>query len=131
MGSNSHEGDVNEDFAPDRPEFFLGDTHAAFRRLRREDPLPWYEGSGGAWCVLKHADVVAVSRDPRRFTSTATVPPSGSAHRRSTGPMSVGYSRRISVRPSSRIHGRSASSSCRMGTASALRYRLMRAEANQ
>jgi cytochrome P450 len=61
---------VSEDFAPDRPEFFLGDPHAAFRRLRREDPLPWYEGSGGAWCVLKHADVVAVSRDPRRFTST-------------------------------------------------------------
>jgi len=57
-------------FAPDRPEFFLGDPHAAFRRLRREDPLPWYEGSGGAWCVLKHADVMAVSRDPARFTST-------------------------------------------------------------
>ena len=47
-----------------------GRSARAFRRLRREDPLPWYEGSGGAWCVLKHADVVAVSRDPRRFTST-------------------------------------------------------------
>jgi len=61
---------VSEVFAPDRPEFFLGDPHAAFRRLRREDPLPWYAGSGGAWCVLKHADVVTVSRDPQRFTST-------------------------------------------------------------
>ena len=57
-------------FAPDRPEFFLGDPHAAFRRLRREDPLPWYAGSGGAWCVLKHADLLTVSRDPGRFTST-------------------------------------------------------------
>ncbi len=57
-------------FAPDLPEFYLGDPHAAFRRLRREDPLPWYPGSGGAWCVLKHADVMAVSRDPQRFTST-------------------------------------------------------------
>jgi cytochrome P450 len=57
-------------FAPDLPEFFLGDPHAAFRRLRREDPLPWYPGSGGAWCVLKHADVMTVSRDPQRFTST-------------------------------------------------------------
>ncbi len=57
-------------FAPDRPEFFLGDPHAAFRRLRREDPLPWYAGSGGAWCVLKHADVITVSLDPQRFTST-------------------------------------------------------------
>ena len=61
---------MTTDFAPDLPDFFLGDPHAAFRRLRREDPLPWYPGSGGAWCVLKHADVLAVSRDPQRFTST-------------------------------------------------------------
>src|SRR5215469_1501021 len=57
-------------FAPDLPEFWLGDPHAAFRRLRREDPLPWYPRTGGAWCVLKHADIIAVSRDPQRFTST-------------------------------------------------------------
>ena len=61
---------MTEAFAPDRPEFFLGDPHAAFRRLRREDPLPWYAGSGGAWCVLKHADLVTVALDPQRFTST-------------------------------------------------------------
>jgi cytochrome P450 len=61
---------VNPHFAPDSPEFWLGDPHAAFRRLRREDPLPWHPGTGGAWCVLKHADVMTVSRDPRRFTST-------------------------------------------------------------
>jgi cytochrome P450 len=57
-------------FAPDRAEFFLGDPHTVFRRLRREDPLPWYPGSGGWWCLLKHADVLEVSRDPGRFTST-------------------------------------------------------------
>ena len=57
-------------FAPDLPEFWLGDPHAAFRRLRREDPLPWHPGTGGAWCVLKHADIMTVSRDPQRFTST-------------------------------------------------------------
>jgi cytochrome P450 len=57
-------------FAPDEPDFYLADPHAAFRRLRREDPLPWYSGSGGAWCVLKHADLMTVSRDPQRFTST-------------------------------------------------------------
>jgi cytochrome P450 len=57
-------------FAPDDPDFYLGDPHAHFRRLRREDPLPWYEGSGGAWCALKHADVMAVARDPQQFTST-------------------------------------------------------------
>jgi cytochrome P450 len=64
---------MTERFAPDDPEFFLGDPHAEFRRLRREDPLPWYPGSGGAWCVLKHADILAVSRDPQRFTSTRGV----------------------------------------------------------
>ncbi len=60
---------MSASFAPDDPDFFLGDPHAAFRRLRREDPLPWYEGSGGAWCALKHADIMTVSRDPQRFTS--------------------------------------------------------------
>jgi len=61
---------MSGEFAPDRPEFFLGDPHTVFRRLRHEDPLPWYPGSGGAWCLLKHADIVTVSRDPGRFTST-------------------------------------------------------------
>lgn len=64
---------MDHGFAPDRSEFFLGDPHAAFRRLRREDPLPWHPGGGGAWCVLKHADVMEVSRDPSRFTSTRGV----------------------------------------------------------
>jgi len=64
---------MSGEFAPDRPEFFLGDPHAVFRRLRREDPLPWYPGTGGAWCLLKHADIVTVSRDPARFTSTRGV----------------------------------------------------------
>ena len=59
-----------DSFAPDQPAFWLGDPHAALRRLRREDPLPWYAGTGGAWCVLKHADILSVSRDPQRFTST-------------------------------------------------------------
>jgi cytochrome P450 len=61
------------EFAPDRAEFFLDDPHAVFRRLRREDPLPWYPGTGGFWCVLKHADIVEVSLDPQRFTSTRGV----------------------------------------------------------
>jgi len=64
---------MTEAFAPDDPDFFLGDPHAAFRRLRREDPLPWHPGTGGAWCVLKHADIMTVSRDPQCFTSTRGV----------------------------------------------------------
>jgi len=64
---------VQDGFAPDTAEFFQGDPHAEFRRLRREDPLHWYAGSGGLWCVLKHADVTRVSREPGRFTSTRGV----------------------------------------------------------
>jgi len=61
---------TNDAFAPDRADFYLGDPHAVFRRLRRDDPVCWYEGSGGVWCLLKHADIEAVSRQPRLFTST-------------------------------------------------------------
>ena len=61
---------MRSDFAPDQAEFFLNDPHPVFRRLRREDPVHWYEGSGGNWCLLEHADIEAVSRNPRLFTST-------------------------------------------------------------
>jgi cytochrome P450 len=61
---------MSTDFAPDSPDFFLGDPNAVMKRLRRTDPLPWTDGTGGAWCVLKHADLLAISRDPARFTST-------------------------------------------------------------
>ena len=56
------------DFTPDRAEFFLGDPHAAFRRLRAEDPLHWYAG-GPFWCATRHADVLEISRRPRQFSS--------------------------------------------------------------
>ena len=56
------------DFAPDRPEFYLGDPHASFRRLRAEDPVHWYE-EGGFWCITRHADVQEVSRHPRIYSS--------------------------------------------------------------
>ncbi len=44
--------------------------HAAFARLRREAPVFWQrQGRDGYWAVLRHADVVAVSRDPDTFSS--------------------------------------------------------------
>lgn len=55
-------------FAPDRVDFYLGDPHAAFRRLRAEDPVHWY-ADGPFWCVTRHADVAEVSRRPRTFSS--------------------------------------------------------------
>ncbi len=56
------------DFAPDHPDFYLGDPDTAFRRLRAEDPVHWYE-PGPFWCVTRHADIQQVSRNPRVFRS--------------------------------------------------------------
>src|SRR5690606_5148642 len=55
-------------FAPDLPDFYLGDPNAAFARLRAVDPLHWYEG-GPFWCATRHADVCEISRRPRSFSS--------------------------------------------------------------
>lgn len=46
--------------------------HAAFARLRAEEPVAWtLEADGsGFWSVTKHADVVEVSRDYNRFTAS-------------------------------------------------------------
>jgi cytochrome P450 len=54
----------NDDFAERVP-------HETFALLRREAPVWWYDWplGRGYWCVTKHADVVAVSRDTRTFTS--------------------------------------------------------------
>jgi cytochrome P450 len=55
-------------FAPDRPDFYQGNPHAHFRRLRAEDPVHWY-ADGPFWCVTRHADVAEISRRPRTFSS--------------------------------------------------------------
>jgi cytochrome P450 len=55
-------------FAPDRVDFYLGEPHAAFRRLRAEDPLHWYE-AGPFWCATRHAEVSEISRRPRIYSS--------------------------------------------------------------
>jgi cytochrome P450 len=50
-----------------------GFPHAAFKRLREEDPVAWVEeadGGSGFWAVTKHADVIEVSRDYKRFTAS-------------------------------------------------------------
>jgi cytochrome P450 len=56
------------DFAPDRVDFYLGDPHAAFRRLRAEDPLHWY-AAGPFWCATRQVEVCEVGRRPRAFSS--------------------------------------------------------------
>jgi len=46
-----------------------GYPHAAWRRLRREAPVHWFDLPGGVgfWAVTKRADVVWISKQPRRF----------------------------------------------------------------
>jgi cytochrome P450 len=56
--------------------FQRGEAWQAFDALRREDPLHWEDepGSGsGFWSVTRHADIVAIDRDPQTFTSTKFV----------------------------------------------------------
>lgn len=45
--------------------------HAAFERLRSQDPVSWIEEADGSgfWAVTRHADVVEVSRDYNRFSA--------------------------------------------------------------
>jgi cholest-4-en-3-one 26-monooxygenase len=51
--------------------FADGTPHAVFRRLRRESPVYWNEGTEGTgfWALTRHADVLEVSRDSERFSS--------------------------------------------------------------
>jgi len=57
----------------DPDTFRVGVPHAAFALLRREAPVfRQAEASGrGFWAVTRYADVVAISRDPRLFSSNA------------------------------------------------------------
>jgi cytochrome P450 len=56
------------------PDVFVGGVrHDAFATLRRDYPVYWNEErpdlGPGFWNVTRHADVVAVSRDPSTFSS--------------------------------------------------------------
>ena len=48
-----------------------GVPHESLAELRRTDPVCWQEldGQPGFWAVLRHADVVAVARDPETFSA--------------------------------------------------------------
>jgi cytochrome P450 len=54
------------------PAFYAGDPHATYDRLRAEDPVHWH-ADGDFWALSRHADVVAVSRDPHTFCSSKGV----------------------------------------------------------
>jgi cytochrome P450 len=52
----------------EEPGFYAGDPFPHYARLRREAPLAW-NADVGYWAVSKHADVVAISRDPETYCS--------------------------------------------------------------
>jgi cytochrome P450 len=52
----------------DDPAFYAADPFPHYARLRREAPLAW-NPARAYWAVSRHADVVAVSRDPATFCS--------------------------------------------------------------
>jgi cytochrome P450 len=57
-----------------RPETYGdGPPHEVFAELRASDPVVWQDipGQEGYWAVLRHADVVHVSRNPLLFSAEA------------------------------------------------------------
>jgi cytochrome P450 len=50
-----------------------GPPHDVYAEVRRHEPVSWQEmpGVGGYWAVMRHADVLAVSRDAELFSAQA------------------------------------------------------------
>ncbi|MEA1903140.1 MAG: cytochrome P450 [Actinomycetota bacterium] len=63
-------GDPNADITS-HDTYLSGFPHAAFRRLREDDPVAWIDEEDGAgfWAVTKHADIIEISRDYKRFSA--------------------------------------------------------------
>lgn len=65
--------DPSPDLGPDT--FRRGVPHEYFASLRRDAPVSWQEAPDMVphWAVVRHEDVLAVSRDPVRFSSAQGV----------------------------------------------------------
>ena len=48
--------------------FYAGDPYPTYRRLRDEAPAYW-DPVSRVWGISRYEDVVAVEKDPRRYTS--------------------------------------------------------------
>ncbi|HSL58343.1 MAG TPA: cytochrome P450 [Acidimicrobiales bacterium] len=74
MTTTEPEIDLGDDHADitSHDTFVQGVPHATFLRLRREDPVAWFDEADGSgfWAVTKYRDIIDVSRDPDTFTST-------------------------------------------------------------
>ena len=49
---------------------YEGDPQPTYTWLRNHDPVHWDE-TNQLWGITRHADIVAISRDPERFSSAA------------------------------------------------------------
>ena len=62
-----------EDFNIVHPDHYAdrGYPHDIFTRLRREDPVHWWDRTKGVpfWAITKHADITQISKMPEQFTS--------------------------------------------------------------
>jgi cytochrome P450 len=74
MGDKIHPwdtGDGHENII-DHDVYTRGVPHSTFARLRKEDPVTWWDetdGGSGFWAITRYADLITVSRDPSTFTS--------------------------------------------------------------
>jgi cytochrome P450 len=48
-----------------------GYPHPVWTRLRREDPVHWFDRTAGKpfWAITKHADIITISKQPTKFVS--------------------------------------------------------------
>ena len=64
---------VIEDFNIVHPDHYAdrGYPHEIWTRLRREDPVHWWDRTEGVpfWAITKHADITQISKMPEQFVS--------------------------------------------------------------
>jgi len=50
-----------------------GYPHSIWTRLRREDPVHWWDRTQGVpfWAITRHADIIEISKQPHRFVNGA------------------------------------------------------------
>ncbi|MGH2494538.1 MAG: cytochrome P450 [Ktedonobacteraceae bacterium] len=73
MSVNWHNIDPGDPYADitDPDIYTRGVPHAAFRRLRDDDPVSWWDEREGKgfWAVTRYSDLLAVNLNPRLFSS--------------------------------------------------------------
>jgi cytochrome P450 len=81
MSGPAPAADGHVDLGPDDADivdpdtFVRGVPHATFARLRRDDPVSWWDEPDGSgfWAVTRHRDLLAVSRDVETFSNAQGV----------------------------------------------------------